>query len=98
MSTMLTAMQGSNERWPPPFPLDLSIDSTPRCAPRYTDTGPTSPSSLSEVPKLPGEASGKASGLHNDRPGAGIMEADHRQVTTVFTVQGPVSWRPTTVK
>ena len=30
----------------------------------------------------------------HQRPGAGIMEADHRQVTTD---QGPVSWRPTTV-
>ena len=27
--------------------------------------------------------------LYAGRPGAGIMEADHRQVTTVFTVQPP---------
>ena len=31
--------------------------------------------------------SGQVSGLESGRPGAGIMEADDRQVTTVLTVQ-----------
>ena len=38
----------------------------------------------------PGWPGGQAARPDSGRPGAGIMEADHRH-------QGPVSWRPTTV-
>ena len=57
----------------------------------YTDTGPTSPSA---DPITPGACHRYDSAWKEDprrkresHPGAGIMEADDRQGTTVFTVQ-----------